>query len=112
MGTATTEIYGVDLQADETFRVTSSSGRQERPTISGFPVVWQDNRNGNWDISARDLDQDRGEWAVADQTGDQLRPAVSGRTVVWEDWRDHTSGPDGWPRSSWRRRPRPGPPTS
>jgi beta propeller repeat protein len=112
MGTATTEIYGVDLQADETFRVTSSSGRQERPTISGFPVVWQDNRNGNWDISARDLDQGRGEWAVADQTGDQLRPAVFGRTVVWEDWRDHTSGPDGWPRSSWRRRPRPGPPTS
>ncbi|HPO70993.1 MAG TPA: hypothetical protein PKV53_11905, partial [Anaerohalosphaeraceae bacterium] len=49
-------------------------------------VVWQDNRNGNWDIYGYNLIT-RQEFAITDDPADQIHPAVSGTLVVWEDYR-------------------------
>jgi beta propeller repeat protein len=56
-------------------------------------VVWQDNRNGNWDVFGRDLSQE-GDFGIVEHVADQQRPAISGRTVAWEDWRDYGRGPN------------------
>ena len=31
-------------------QITDNPASQEKPSISGDYIVWQDNRNGNWDI--------------------------------------------------------------
>ena len=60
------------------------------PDISGNLIVWQDDRNGDWDIYGYNLTT-RQEFLISDdqpnQTvfSDQTNPAISGTTVVWQD---------------------------
>ena len=60
---------------------------QTNPDIDRNIVVWQDNRNGNWDIYGYNLTTRR-EFQITDNPHDQTNPAISGNTVVWEDSRD------------------------
>jgi len=56
------------------------------PATANGALVWQDNRNGDWDIHG-DLDVMNPTSFTVDVhvgDGDQQRPAVSGSTIVWE----------------------------
>ena len=57
-----------------------------QPRIEGNVVVWQDYRNGNWDIYGYDVTSAT-EFQITDDTGDQRYPDISGHTVVWLDYR-------------------------
>jgi beta propeller repeat protein len=99
-------IYGYNRSSGQVFPVCTASGTQCNPAISGDIVVWQDNRNGNWDIYGCNLDalSDTGaapsngarlgcsdlpaEFAVCDSSGNHTNPAISGDTVVWQDNRN------------------------
>ena len=69
-----------------TIFLTSSHGAKNPSTSSRY-VVWQDKRNGNWDIYAYDL-VDGVEFQVTRDPHDQFFPSISGNVVVWEDLRD------------------------
>lgn len=82
------DIYGRDMSIpdSEPFIFASSAGLQQAPDISGHLVVWQDNRNGNWDIYGYNLITQQ-EFQITASLADQTNPAISGSLVVWEDSR-------------------------
>ena len=65
----------------------NSSGAQMYPEISGTRVVWQDQRNGNWDIYTKDI-SGGSSMAVTTNSSDQMRPSISGNIIVWQDQRN------------------------
>ena len=69
------------------FAITVNEAEQTNPDIDRNIVVWQDNRNGNWDIYGYNLTTRR-EFQITDEPHDQTNPAISGNIVVWEDSRD------------------------
>ena len=69
------------------FAVASNEAEQMNPDIDGNIVVWQDNRNGNWDIYGYNLTTRR-EFQITAESHDQTNPAISGNIVVWEDSRN------------------------
>ncbi|MBF0386709.1 MAG: S8 family serine peptidase [Candidatus Omnitrophica bacterium] len=62
----------------------------QKVALSGTAVVWQDERNGDWDIYISDLLKDK-ESAIVKLPGKQINPAISGSLVVWEDSGDGMS---------------------
>ena len=56
------------------------------PDIYGDNIVWQDNRNGNWDIYIFDLSTKKEIHTT--NTTDQITPSIYGNLVVWEDGRN------------------------
>ncbi len=56
------------------------------PDAAGKWVVWQDQRNGNWDIFAQDLgDALAAPVSISTNSRSQEHPQTDGRLVVWED---------------------------
>lgn len=97
------DIVSVDMSNPEAHEITTVAGglsSQINPDISGHLVVWQDNRNGNWDIYGYNLITDQ-EFLITTETAsstsphpaDQTNPAISGQLVVWEDMRDSPDKP-------------------
>jgi beta propeller repeat protein len=70
------------------FPVSTSHQDEWSAAISAKTVVWQDGRNGDADIYARNIGTDGAEFPVVTGTGDQVEPDVDGDIVVWEDWRN------------------------
>ena len=68
----------------ETWITTYKSG--DHPVIYGNNIVWQDNRNGNWDIYFFDLSTKK-ETHTTNQS-DQVNPAIYENKVVWQDSRN------------------------
>jgi len=66
-------------------RITNH-GTASNPDIYGDKIVWQDNRNGNWDIYIFDLST-KIEIHTTNKT-DQINPAIYKNLVVWEDERN------------------------
>ncbi len=76
-------------------QVTSNSASQENPDIYeygplNYSVVYQDNRNGNWDIY---LSSCQGylwqpEVRITTDPGNQISPKISRDIIVWEDDRN------------------------
>jgi beta propeller repeat protein len=58
-----------------------------RPAIDNRFVVWQDDRNGGWDIYGFDIVSGR-ERSIHKGPGDQENPALHGSLVVWQDNRN------------------------
>ncbi len=56
------------------------------PTIYGNTIVWQDDRNGNWDIYAYDLKTHQ-QIHTNDKIG-QISPAIYDNKIVWLDSHD------------------------
>ena len=92
------DIYAADLSATLKagisdpnefleFAIAARQGEQTNPDIDQNIVVWQDNRNGDWDIYGYNLTT-RQEFQITNNPHDQTNPAISGNTVVWEDSRD------------------------
>lgn len=81
-------IFAHNLVTGEEFILnsTTSGGWPARHfcAISWNVVVWQDNRNGDYDIYGYDLVA-REEFPIYVGPGDQLWPAIDGSLVVWSD---------------------------
>jgi beta propeller repeat protein len=61
-------------------------GDQTYPATDGRTVVWQDNRNGNWDIYAYDFNSSQ-EIQITKDLADQTHPDVENGVIVWQDKR-------------------------
>ncbi len=75
-----------DLVSDGTLLSDAgNAGQKEAHAFKGW-VVWQDQRDGNWDIFVRDLSgPGGGPVAVTENDFNHERPRTDGRYVVWED---------------------------
>jgi beta propeller repeat protein len=60
---------------------------QQNPAISGDRIVWEDNRNGNWDIYLYSVTTGV-EQQITSDSSDQLMPSISGEIIVWQDYRN------------------------
>ena len=68
-------------------QITSNSASQEKPDIYGNIIVYQDNRNGNWDIYMYDLSIQT-ESQITNNPFSQEYPAIDGSRIVWQDSRN------------------------
>ncbi|NIM49378.1 MAG: hypothetical protein GTO22_08995, partial [Gemmatimonadales bacterium] len=72
-------------------RITDDPGDQMMPAISGQTLVWQDNRNGDWDIYLYEIPATPGITPgvrLTDDPADQMMPSISGDLVVYQDNRN------------------------
>lgn len=76
----------VSLLLTET-QVTSNVGSQAYPDVFGDVIVWQDDRNGNWDIYmyAPMVNMWSPEIRVTTNPGNQINPAIYNNTIVYQD---------------------------
>jgi beta propeller repeat protein len=72
------------------FAITTNESSQMNPDIEENIVVWQDNRNNNWDIFGYNLTTQK-EFQITDESHDQTNPVISGNVVVWQDNRNGNS---------------------
>jgi beta propeller repeat protein len=73
-------------------QITSNNAAQENPAIyeygdRNYTIVWQDNRNGNWDIYMWNPWQP-GEIRITNNSGNQINPKIYGDTIVYQDDRN------------------------
>lgn len=89
-----TSIVTVQVTVTEWFKGEpldpNLSGAQQYPEVSNTIVVWQDQRNGNWDIYMKDI-SGGSSIAVTNHPSDQIRPSISGNIIVWQDMRNGNS---------------------
>ncbi len=85
------QIWATDIETEQSFPVsdTAESG-QWFPAVHGNIVVWQDDRNGNWDIYGADITVPAAPvvFQITDDPYDQVGPEIWGNTVVWQDERN------------------------
>jgi len=63
------------------------------PDASGSIVVWEDYRNGNYDIYAYNIETGE-EMQITNNAASQYDPKISGNLIVWEDLRNEQSDVD------------------
>jgi beta propeller repeat protein len=61
---------------------------QQLPDLHGSLLVWQDNRDGSWDVFMLDLAGGSPANLTSGQPADQQAPRTDGRFVVWQDRRN------------------------
>ena len=88
------DVFVRNRHTGEERRITDTPASKHGLRISGYRLVWQDNRNGlladrrrDYDIYAYDLERDL-EIPVALAPGRQLMPVIHGDMVVWSDNRN------------------------
>jgi len=79
------DLYVRDLDTGQEQLLCGASGDQVNPDIDGNTVVWQDNRNGDWDIYSAEL-------APWDSMGVKPVLGLSIRSVFWRDMMDYQAG--------------------
>ncbi|UCF07168.1 MAG: right-handed parallel beta-helix repeat-containing protein, partial [Thermoplasmata archaeon] len=65
-------------------QITTDSYNQINPEIYENHIVWQDDRNGNYDIYSFDLNSGS-ETQITTDTANQVEPHIFGNSIVWED---------------------------
>ena len=79
-------VHVGDMLPDGELFSDSGNAAQDNVQAFGKWAVWQDQRNGNWDIYAQDLrDELATPVAVTSSSLNQESPRTDGRYVVWED---------------------------
>lgn len=87
-GSIITPTLAAEIQFDE-FQITTNTSSQTQPDIYLYWIVYQDNRNGNWDIylytvqGAIDPEE-----RVTTNPANQMEPAIDGEIVVYQDDRN------------------------
>ena len=80
-------VYVRDLANSDLYLITHGTDDQKNPDIDGNLVVWQDDRNGDWDIYMRDLETGA-TMAICTESGNQENPRIDGHMIVWQDFRN------------------------
>ena len=75
------------MNIDE-FQITTDPAQQNEADIYGTRIVWQDNRNGNWDIYMCDLYGGGCDVQITNNTSNQFGPAIYGDRIVYYDDRN------------------------
>ena len=75
------------MNSSQTVQLTQDPADQTNPDIQNGVIVWQDNRNGNWDIYVYDQNVKK-EKPICTDEGDQTNPRMKTSRIVWEDNRD------------------------
>ena len=71
------------------FQVTTNPAEQSEPAIYGYNIVYQDNRNGNWDIYLfKLLGAFEPESRITTDSANQMYPKIFGDIVVYMDDRN------------------------
>jgi beta propeller repeat protein len=65
-------------------RITNNPSMQWMPKVYGDHIVWQDNRNGNWDIYMYTVST-ASETRLSSETIDQVYPSIWGDDIVWQE---------------------------
>lgn len=81
-----TFLFSTGVIEENEFQITAEPHDQRWPAIYDNIVVWQDNRNGNWDIYGIHLSTLE-EFQITTDQGDQLYPAIYKEYVIFLDER-------------------------
>jgi TolB protein len=84
-------VYGLHTVE---FEVCTAVGTQASADIEEIFIVWQDNRNGDWDIYGYDL-QTKTEYAICTADGNQTNPSIGIGSILDEEiiaWEDDRNG--------------------
>jgi len=76
-------VTGINSTFGPTF-----SGYSPYPSVSGSRIVWQDKRNGNYDIYVYDISTGGPEVRITANSSTQSNPDISGNRIVWQDDRN------------------------
>ena len=83
-------IYLYDLTTDRIQLLSARPGFQQSPKISGRQIVWQDRRNGNWDVYYCEYDLRTGacpEEQITHDAWTEQQPILSDNRIFFEDYR-------------------------
>ena len=74
-----------DLSTSTKTQITADNSDQYSPVIFGDIIVWQDNRNGNWDIYEYNLLTSK-EIRITTDEAVHYFPAIYGDRIVLRDY--------------------------
>jgi len=74
------------VESSQEVPITTERHTQQNPAIYGDIVIWEDNRNGNYDIYGYNLTT-QNEFQITEDSEDQKNPAIYSNIIIWEDYR-------------------------
>lgn len=87
-------IYSYDITSGVTRGVTSE-GMQYYADVCGNKIVYDDNRDGKWDIYLFDRSTMQ-EVRLTNEPHDQMMPQIYGNRIIYMDNRNYQPGTQGW----------------
>lgn len=79
-------LFVSSIESFQEFPIVIDESSQKDPAIYKDIVVWEDNRNGNWDIYGYSLSTQK-EFQITTDPADQYDPAIYEDIVIWIDRR-------------------------
>lgn len=76
-----------DISKGKEIEIISDLSEKHAPKIYNDKIVWQDKRNGNYDIYLYDLTKQQ-EIQITQNEKDQIYPQTFGDKIVWQDKRN------------------------
>ncbi len=77
----------LDASQGAEIQITSNPSEQRFPDIHGTQIIWEDFRNGNWDIFTYNM-LTAVETQITSDSSTQNRPAIYDNIIVWQDNRN------------------------